>query len=132
MREFGGFRRKRHMYQELGSSHLFLFCKRTSRKRIFIAFTSLKAILIHQQIFNRIPFHRIEVSSLKNHLPISPFILLYTPRTPAVTSPACPCGWHRQTPEHVIMFSRLIDNREQMFRAASTNNYQQLTETLIA
>ena len=54
---------------------------------------------------------------------------LYQRRVPAVTSPACPCGWHRQTPEHVIMFCRLIDNREQMFCAAGTNNYQQLTET---
>ena len=55
---------------------------------------------------------------------------LYQRRVPAVTSPACPCGWHRQTPEHVIMFCRLIDNREQMFRAAGTNNYQQLSETV--
>ena len=54
---------------------------------------------------------------------------LYQRRVPAVTSPACPCGWHRQSPEHVVMFCRLIDNREQMFCAAGTNNYQQLTET---
>ena len=52
---------------------------------------------------------------------------IYQRRIPAVTSPACPCGWHRQTPEHVIMFCRLIDNREKMF-CAGTNNYQQLTE----
>ena len=52
---------------------------------------------------------------------------LYQRRVPAVTSPACPCGRQGQTPEY--MFCRLIDNREQMFRAAGTNNYQQLTET---
>ena len=54
---------------------------------------------------------------------------LYKRRVPSVTSPACSCGWHRQTPEHVIMFCRLIDNREQMFRAAGTSDYQQLTES---
>ena len=54
---------------------------------------------------------------------------LYKQRVPSVTSPACSCGRHRQTPEHVIMFCRLIDNREQMFRAAGTSDYQQLTES---
>ena len=54
---------------------------------------------------------------------------LYKRRVPSVTSPACSCGWHRQTPEHVIMFCRLIDNREQMFRAAGTSDYQQLTKS---
>ena len=54
---------------------------------------------------------------------------LYKRRVPSVTSPACSCGWHRQTSEHVIMFCRLIGNREQMFRAAGTSDYQQLTES---
>ena len=54
---------------------------------------------------------------------------LYKRRVPSVTSPACSCGWHRQTPKHVIMFCRLIDNREQMFRAAGTSDYQQLTKS---
>ena len=54
---------------------------------------------------------------------------LYKRRVPSVTSKACSCGWHRQTPEHVIMFCRLIDNREQMFRAAGTSDYQQLTKS---
>ena len=29
---------------------------------------------------------------------------LYRRRVPSVTSPACPCGWYRQTAKHVIMF----------------------------
>ena len=54
---------------------------------------------------------------------------LYKRRVPSVTSPVCSSGWHRQTPEHVIMICRLIDNREQMFRAAGTSDYQQLTKS---
>ena len=52
---------------------------------------------------------------------------LYKRRVPSVTSPACSCGWYRTTPENVIMFCRLIDNRE-IFRAAGTNDYLQLTK----
>ena len=54
---------------------------------------------------------------------------LYKRRVLSVTSPACSCSWHRQTTEHVIMFCRLIDNREQIFRADDTSDYQQLTES---
>ena len=54
---------------------------------------------------------------------------LHRRRVPAITSPACPCGWHRQTPEHVIMFCRLISGRKAMFREASTSSYQALTES---
>lgn len=31
--------------------------------------------------------------------------VLHRGRVPIVTSPACPCGWHRQTAKHVIMFA---------------------------
>lgn len=41
---------------------------------------------------------------------------------------ACPCGWHRQTPKHVIMFCNLLRGRELMLREAGTNNYRLLTE----
>ena len=34
---------------------------------------------------------------------------LHKQRVPTVTSPACPCGWHRQTAKHVIMFCPLQD-----------------------
>lgn len=54
---------------------------------------------------------------------------LYKRRVPGITSPACPCGWHRQTPEHVIMFCRLINGRRAMFCEAGTNSYQALTES---
>ena len=54
---------------------------------------------------------------------------LHKHRVPGITSPACPCGWHRQTPEHVIMFCRLIKGRRAMFREAGTNSYQTLTES---
>lgn len=30
-------------------------------------------------------------------------------RVPTVTSPACPCRWHRQTAKHIIMFCPLYD-----------------------
>ena len=36
-------------------------------------------------------------------------------RVPGLTSPACPCDWHRQTLEHVIMFCRLMSDRNLMF-----------------
>ena len=29
---------------------------------------------------------------------------LHRRRVPTVASPACPCGWHRQTAKHIIMF----------------------------
>ena len=54
---------------------------------------------------------------------------LHKRRVPGVTSPACSCGWHRQTPEHVIMFCRLISGRKAMLRAVGTNSYQALTES---
>ena len=54
---------------------------------------------------------------------------LYKRRVPGITSPACPCGWHRQTPEHVIMFCRLMSDRDSMFREAGTESYQALTES---
>ena len=54
---------------------------------------------------------------------------LHKRRVPGVTSPACSCGWHRQTPEHVIMFCRLISGRNAMLREAGTNSYQALTES---
>ena len=34
---------------------------------------------------------------------------LHRRRVPTVTSPACQCGWHRQTAKHIIMFCPLYD-----------------------
>ena len=48
---------------------------------------------------------------------------------PGITSPACPCDWHRQTLEHVIMFCRPTNDRRVMFCKAGTNSYQALTES---
>ena len=54
---------------------------------------------------------------------------LHKRRVPGITSPACPCGWHRQTPEHVIMFCRLTNGRRAMFYEAGTNSCQALTKS---
>ena len=55
---------------------------------------------------------------------------LHKSRVPRITSPACPCGKHKQTPEHVIMFCRLMkSDRDLMFRDAGTRSYQALTES---
>ena len=56
---------------------------------------------------------------------------LYRRRVPFVTLPACLYGWHRQTPEHIIMFYRLIGNSEQIFRAAGTSDYQHLIKVFM-
>ena len=48
---------------------------------------------------------------------------------PPRPAPADPCGWHRQTPEHVIMFCRLMSDRNLMFCEAGTRSYQALTES---
>ena len=50
-------------------------------------------------------------------------------RVPGITSPAYPCGWHRQRPEHMIMFCRFMRDRDSMFRDAGTKTYQVLTES---
>ena len=34
---------------------------------------------------------------------------LHRRRVPAITSPACPCGWHRQTAKRIIMFCPLYN-----------------------
>lgn len=44
-------------------------------------------------------------------------------------SPACPCGWHSQTPKHVIMFCSLLGGGALMLREAGTNSYRLLTES---
>lgn len=50
-------------------------------------------------------------------------------RVPGFTSPACPCGWHRQTPKHAIMFCSHIADRERMLREAGANNYRVVTDS---
>lgn len=41
---------------------------------------------------------------------------LHRRRVPDFTSPACSCGWYRQTAKHVVMYCRLLDGRDGMLR----------------
>ena len=54
---------------------------------------------------------------------------LYKHHVPGFLSPACPCGWYQQTPEHVIMHCQLMSNRRIMFCNVGTRDYQKLTES---
>ena len=54
---------------------------------------------------------------------------LHKHHVPGIISPACSCGWHKQTPKHVIMFCRLTNSRRAMFYKAGINSYQALTES---
>ena len=49
-------------------------------------------------------------------------------RVPVATSPACPCGWHRQTAKHIIMFCPLYDFGSRGPIGAPAN-YTQLVNT---
>lgn len=49
---------------------------------------------------------------------------LHKHQVSGITSPVCPCGWHKQTLEYVIMFCRLISSKKAMFYEISTNSYQ--------
>ena len=48
---------------------------------------------------------------------------LFKQRVPTVTTPACPCGWPRQTPQHVIMNCGLQRNRAHLLGEADTDSY---------
>ena len=54
---------------------------------------------------------------------------LHRQRVPGVTSPECPCGWHRQTAKHVIMFCPLQEIREHLPRVRRDSDYRQLLES---
>ena len=54
---------------------------------------------------------------------------LHKRKVPGVDSPRCPCGWHRQTAKHVIMFCRLMNNRADMLQAAGSNDYTWLMQS---
>ena len=53
---------------------------------------------------------------------------LFNRRVPNVNSPACICGWPRQTAKHVIMHCQLIDGRNELFNQVKTNNYRTIIE----
>ena len=44
-------------------------------------------------------------------------------RVPGI-SPECPCGWARQTPQHVVTMCSLFSGREKMWKEAGTSNYE--------
>lgn len=51
---------------------------------------------------------------------------LFKRRVPSVVSPACPCGWPRQTPRHIIMECRIQPDRTSLFTSSAATSYRQL------
>ena len=51
---------------------------------------------------------------------------LHKQHVPDVTSPACHCGWERQTAKHVILYCKLNDIKEHLPRSGSVVNYRDL------
>ena len=51
---------------------------------------------------------------------------LHKQRVPVVTSPACHCGWERQTAKYVILYCRLNDIKKHLPRSGSVANYRDL------
>ena len=48
-------------------------------------------------------------------------------KVPDHPSPACPCGWHRQTPKHILLFCPHFQaGRAQMLHTAQTTDYRTL------
>lgn len=51
-------------------------------------------------------------------------------KVPGHPSPACPCGWHRQTPKHILLFCpHFQQGRAQMLQRAGTTDYDSLLST---
>ena len=51
-------------------------------------------------------------------------------KVPGHLSPACPCGWHRQTPKHILLFCPdFQQGRAQMLQKAGTTDYYSLLST---
>lgn len=55
---------------------------------------------------------------------------LHKRRVPGHESPACTCGWQRQTPKHILLFCPdWGERRGAMIEEAKSDNYMQLTTT---
>ena len=54
---------------------------------------------------------------------------LHQRKVPGVESPACRCGWGRQTAKHIIMFCRLTNDRILMNREINSTDYMQITHS---
>ena len=55
---------------------------------------------------------------------------LHTCRVPGFEPPACPCGWHRETAQHIALDCPRFHSEQQQLRlAAATTNFQQLTSS---
>lgn len=55
---------------------------------------------------------------------------LFDMKVPGVTSPACSCGWRRQTAEHVVIFCpEWREGRARMLRKAGTEDFLTLVST---
>lgn len=48
---------------------------------------------------------------------------LHRRRVPGHPTPACPCGWHRQTPKHILLFCpRYQQGRSEMLQKAGSTD----------
>lgn len=55
---------------------------------------------------------------------------LYRRKVPGHPTPACPCGWHRQTPKHILPFCpQYQQGRSEMLQKAGTTDYHSLLST---
>ena len=54
---------------------------------------------------------------------------LHRQRVPAVTSPACDCGWHSQTAKHIVRYCSLRPHRQRMLEEAGTMDYRKIVST---
>ena len=55
---------------------------------------------------------------------------LFSRRVPTFASPACSCGWARQTLKHVLLSCpRFVNGRSNMCRDAGTTDYRRLLTT---
>jgi hypothetical protein len=54
---------------------------------------------------------------------------LYMVGVPGIDSPACPCGWQRQTPEHIVTACSLHEvGRDRLWQQARTDCYNDLLQ----
>jgi hypothetical protein len=48
---------------------------------------------------------------------------------PEITTPACPCGWRRQTPEHILLACPLYEEgRPDLWLSSGTDSYNDLLQ----
>ena len=54
---------------------------------------------------------------------------LFNRRVPGAMTPACSCGWQKQTAKHIILHCRLIEGRYELLRQLGTHDYRTITRS---